>query len=147
VLTNLNLTEVVSNTMALLMSQAKAKNVSLIFNQKETVEILADRDQMTQVLMNLLINAIQILPNKGKIQVTLQDGMDNVALVVMDDGPGILAENQAQIFEPFFTQRAGGVGLGLAVVRQIVQVHKGDISYQTSPWGGAQFTITLPKAH
>ncbi len=146
VLTNLNLTEVVSNTIALLMSQAKVKNVSLIFNQKETVEILADRDQMTQVLMNLLINAIQILPNNGKIQVALQDTKGSVTLVVMDDGPGILAENQAQIFEPFFTQRAGGVGLGLAVVRQIVQAHKGDISYQTSPWGGAQFTITLPKA-
>lgn len=146
VLVNLNLTEVVSNTIALLLNQAKAKRISIIFNQTESIETLADKDQMTQVLMNLLMNAIQILPNNGKIQVNLQNNKDSVMLEVMDDGPGILTENQAQIFEPFFTQRAGGVGLGLAVVRQIVQAHKGDISYQTSPWHGAQFTITLPKA-
>lgn len=147
VLTTLNLTEVVANTIALLANQAKAKKINLIFNQNDAIEVIADRDQMTQVLMNLLMNAIQILPNNGRVQVNLQDSKDNVRLDVMDDGPGILAENQAQIFEPFFTQRAGGVGLGLAVVRQIVLAHKGDISYQTSPWNGAQFTITLPKAH
>ncbi len=147
VLTTLNLTEVVSSTIALLANQAKAKKVNLIFNQNDAIEALADRDQMTQVLMNLLMNAIQILPNNGRVQVNLQSSKDCVKLEVLDDGPGILAENQAQIFEPFFTQRAGGVGLGLAVVRQIVLAHKGDISYQASPWNGAQFTITLPKAH
>jgi two-component system sensor histidine kinase HydH len=109
------------------------------------VNVLADSDQMTQVLMNLLMNAIQILPSGGKIEVNLLDGMDDVVLMVLDDGPGILVENQAKVFEPFFTQRSGGVGLGLAVVQQIVQAHGGDISYQTSKYQGAQFTITLPK--
>ena len=96
--------------------------------------------------MNLLMNAIQILPSNGNIEVHLKDGVNHIVIDVMDDGPGILIENQAQIFEPFFTQRSGGVGLGLAVVRQIVQAHGGEISYQDSPQHGAQFTITLPKA-
>jgi signal transduction histidine kinase len=114
--------------------------------------LLADADQMTQVMMNLLMNALQILPNDGKIELRLQDekdadGNEMVMMDFSDDGPGISPENQAQIFEPFFTQRSGGVGLGLAVVRQIVQAHGGEISYQDSPQKGAQFTITLPKTN
>jgi signal transduction histidine kinase len=107
--------------------------------------VLADADQMTQVLMNLLMNAIQILPANGKIEVNLTENVDHIILDVLDNGPGIISENQAQIFEPFFTQRAGGVGLGLAVVKQIVETHGGEITYQTSAYGGAQFRICLPK--
>jgi len=142
---NVNLTFTVSNVIALLNSQAQLKDINILFIETEPVNILADADQMTQVVMNLLMNAIQILPSGGKIEVNLLDGQDDVVLCVLDDGPGILAENRAQIFEPFFTQRSGGVGLGLAVVQQIVQAHGGDIYYQTSKYQGAQFTITLPK--
>ncbi len=144
---NVNLTEIASNAVALLKSQAQTKNIRILFDTAKPVNLRADADQMTQVMMNLLMNAIQILPNGGKIEVSLQDEKEQVVIDFIDDGPGILAENQAQIFEPFFTQRSGGVGLGLAVVRQIVQAHGGEISYQTSPYNGAQFTMTLPKVH
>jgi two-component system, NtrC family, sensor histidine kinase HydH len=147
VLANFNLIEMISNAIALLTSQAKAKNVQLIFNQADAIEIVADKDQMTQVMMNLLMNAIQILPENGKVEVNVQNEKDFIQIEVLDDGAGISADNQAQIFEPFFTQRAGGVGLGLAVVRQIVQAHGGEITYQTSRYNGAQFTVTLPKAN
>ena len=103
-----------------------------------------DADQMTQVMMNLVMNAIQVLPEGGNIEVRLKQVGHQAVIEVMDDGEGISAEHQAQIFEPFFTKRAGGVGLGLAVVRQIVQAHGGEISYQTSQMNGAQFTIVLP---
>jgi two-component system, NtrC family, sensor histidine kinase HydH len=142
-----NLTEIAANAIALLKSQAQAKNIPIIFEKTKAIYLLADADQMTQVMMNLLMNALQILPNGGKIEMRLQDMKDEIVMDFIDDGPGISAENQAQIFEPFFTQRSGGVGLGLAVVRQIVQAHGGEISYQDSPQKGAQFTITLPKAH
>jgi two-component system, NtrC family, sensor histidine kinase HydH len=140
-----NLTEIATNAIALLKSQALLKNINIIFQPTKAVKLLADADQMTQVMMNLLMNAIQILPIGGKIELRLQDEKEQLVMDIMDDGPGILPENQAQIFEPFFTQRAGGVGLGLAVVRQIVQAHGGEISYQTSPYNGAQFRVTLPK--
>ena len=94
--------------------------------------------------MNLLQNAIQILPTGGQIQINALSDSNKILLTVADNGQGVSAENQAHIFEPFFTQRAGGVGLGLAVVRQIVQAHQGDIQYSASPLGGAQFTISLP---
>ncbi len=146
-LASFNLIEMISNVIALLSSQAKAKNVQLIFNPIDAIEIVADKDQMTQVMMNLLMNAIQVLPENGRVEVNVQNEKDFIQIEVLDDGAGISAENQAQIFEPFFTQRAGGVGLGLAVVRQIVQAHGGEITYQTSRYNGAQFTVTLPKAN
>jgi signal transduction histidine kinase len=145
--TKVNLTEIAANAIALLKSQAQVKNINIIFEQTKSVNLLADADQMTQVMMNLLMNALQILSKGGKIEVRFQDEKEQVLMDFMDDGPGILVENQAQIFEPFFTQRSGGVGLGLAVVRQIVQAHGGEISYQTSPYNGAQFRVSLPKTN
>lgn len=147
-LPNLNpvdLTRLLRHVMALLHSQAQAKSISLIFDETATVMMLADQDQMTQVLMNLLMNAIQILPTHGKVVLHLSETADQVTLTVEDDGPGIQVDNQAQVFEPFFTQRAGGVGLGLAVVRQIVQAHHGDIRYAPSQFGGAAFIMTFPR--
>jgi signal transduction histidine kinase len=149
-LTNVNLVDIVQNVIALLKSQAQQKEIQVLFTHVDKMPVLADADQMTQVLMNLLINAIQILPSKGIIEVHLTQNrgtekIDHIILDVLDNGPGIVSENQTQIFEPFFTQRAGGVGLGLAVVKQIVESHGGEINYQTSAYGGAQFRIRLPK--
>jgi two-component system, NtrC family, sensor histidine kinase HydH len=149
-LSPVNLVDIVRNVIALLKSQAQLKEIHITFSGFDTGEqaailALADADQMTQVLMNLLMNAIQVLPEQGNIAVHLAEASDHIALDVLDDGPGIMAENQAQIFEPFFTQRAGGVGLGLAMVKQLVEAHDGEIHYQASPMGGAQFCIRLPK--
>jgi len=145
-----SLVDIVLNVMALLKSQAQLKDITIMFPSSnepaaKPIQALADADQMTQVLMNLLMNAIQVLPEHGCIEVHLTETPEHIALDVLDDGPGIVTENQAQIFEPFFTQRAGGVGLGLAVVKQLVEAHGGGIYYQTSPFGGAQFCIRLPK--
>ncbi|OYZ11921.1 MAG: two-component sensor histidine kinase [Methylophilales bacterium 16-45-7] len=124
----IDLTQLIYRVIALLQSQAQAKQITLEFSQTEVMTVLADQDQMTQVLMNLLINAIQILPAQGKVALHLEKHTHNIKLTVVD----------------FFTQRAGGVGLGLAVVRQIVHAHRGDISYRNSVTGGAEFTIILP---
>ncbi len=143
--TEVNLTALISKTIAMLRNQANAKGITISFDeQTDNVSASVDSDQMTQVIMNLILNAIQVLPEKGKIEVHLKQVEHQAVIEVMDDGEGITLAHQADIFEPFFTKRAGGVGLGLAVVRQIVQAHGGDISYQTSPMQGAQFTITLP---
>ncbi len=140
-----NLTQLVENVVAMLDSQAQAKNITLVFDTQSTAVMASvDADQITQVLMNLVMNAIQVLAEDGNVIVRLTQ-VDHKAIVeVLDDGGGIALEHQAQIFEPFFTKRAGGVGLGLAVVRQIVHAHEGEISYQTSQMGGAQFTIAVP---
>ena len=140
----IDLTQLIYRVMALLQSQAQAKQISITFTETEVMTVWADQDQMTQVLMNLLMNAIQILPPQGKVILRLEKLENNMVLTVSDNGPGIRVSDQAQVFEPFFTQRAGGVGLGLAVVRQIVHSHRGEITYRNSVMGGAEFTMVLP---
>jgi two-component system, NtrC family, sensor histidine kinase HydH len=145
VFSQLNLTELIANTVAMLRNQAQAKQIDLTFDrQTPTVTAAVDADQMTQVMMNLIMNAIQVLPEGGHILIVLEHIGHQAVIRVEDDGEGISEEHQAQIFEPFFTKRAGGVGLGLAVVRQIVLAHGGEIHYQTSQMHGAQFTILIP---
>ncbi len=139
-----DLTGLMTQIVGMLRVQAQAKNIALNLVLSAPVTAEVDHDQITQVMMNIVLNAIQILPTNGKVMISLRQYLDIAEIQVADDGPGISDENQAYIFEPFFTQRAGGVGLGLAVVRQIVQAHGGDIRYSTSQFGGAQFTISLP---
>ncbi len=141
----IDLTQLVRHVIALLHNQAQAHHISVAFQPTTSIMTWADPDQMTQVLMNLLMNAIQILPAEGKVYIDVMQTAREVVLTVEDNGPGIQADHKMHLFEPFFSQRAGGVGLGLAVVRQIMQAHRGDIHYQTSQFGGAAFIITLPR--
>lgn len=145
VFTEINLTQLIRSVIAMLDSQAQVKKVSLELDaQSQVITASVDADQITQVIINLVMNAIQVLPENSHIIVLTKQINHQVVIEVMDDGDGIALEHQAKIFEPFFTKRAGGVGLGLAVVRQIVQAHNGEISYGTSEMGGAQFTIVIP---
>ena len=139
-----NLADLISKNASMLRGQAEQKNIALNLDLSQSVTAEIDHDQITQVMMNIVLNAIQILPVGGQIFIRLHQQQDAAMIEVADNGPGISDANQAHIFEPFFTQRAGGVGLGLAVVRQIVQAHGGDIRYSSSQFGGAQFTIALP---
>ncbi len=155
-----NLTQLVQQVLSMLKVQAEQKNILLVCTSVDAHNIECDAEQMMQVLLNLVLNAIQILPatnstlsNHGpdhvssRVEVSLHSDSNYIELTVADNGPGIAPEHQAQIFDPFFTQRKGGVGLGLAVVRQIVQAHQGDIQVQTSVLGGAAFVIRLPYRH
>ncbi len=104
-----------------------------------------DRDQMLQVLLNLLLNASQVLEHGGRVHLAIESHDNQLALLIDDDGPGIpLAERDA-IFEPFVSYRAGGIGLGLSVVREVVSMHGGTITAGASALGGARFTLLLPR--
>jgi two-component system, NtrC family, sensor histidine kinase HydH len=128
----------------MLQKQAQDKHIQLSLNAPEQVTIQVDQDQMTQIMLNLIVNAIQILPDHGQVTVSLFHDQHFAHLSVADNGPGVPPAQQGYLFEAFFTQRAGGVGLGLAVVKQIVEAHGGTITYSTSPWQGAQFNLALP---
>jgi signal transduction histidine kinase len=132
-------------TTAMLAAQARKKNIEIDCAQAaEGTVVECDEEQITQVLLNLLLNALQILPENRHIAVaTWLDGEDAV-LEVADDGPGIPAALRERVFDPFFTQRAGGVGLGLVIVRQIVAAHGGEIGVFESKSGGALFHVRLP---
>jgi two-component system, NtrC family, sensor histidine kinase HydH len=140
-----DINDLIRHAVGLLGAQAKAKNITINFTPNHVGLMKLDTDLITQVIMNLTLNALQILPNDGHIKIDLTSQEAGVMLCISDNGPGVAPEHQAHIFEPFFTQRAGGVGLGLAIVQQIVQTHSGTISYSTSEQNGAKFSIYLPR--
>jgi signal transduction histidine kinase len=110
-------------------------------------EIVADESQLRQALINLVRNAKEAMAGGGRllVEVGKVDG-GQVRLALADSGPGIPPENLTQIFEPFFSTKAKGTGLGLALVQQIVSEHGGRIEVDCPPGGGTRFTILLPVA-
>ena len=134
------------HALALLKVEAEKKNIQLHFDAHAMPELILNIDvaQMTQVVLNLLMNAIQILPEGGQVWVTISRMQTHAQISVADDGPGISEDKRNHVFDPFFSQRAGGIGLGLAIVRQIVYAHFGEIFVQESPQHGAEFIIRLP---
>ncbi len=107
-----------------------------------------DETQFKQAVMNLLVNARQVLRSGGSVAVRTAAGSGGDVLVeVQDDGPGIPPENREKIFEVFYSNRGGGTGLGLPIARQIVERHGGTIEVDDAPGGGTVFRIRLPRRH
>jgi C4-dicarboxylate-specific signal transduction histidine kinase len=113
-------------------------------------QIMADRTQLQQVILNLIKNAIEAMAD-GRIAVktlrlvTTQDGNSVVSLSVQDSGPGINPENGTQVFDPFFTTKSSGTGLGLSISRKIITDHGGDLRLTKTSSNGCTFEITLPS--
>lgn len=117
--------------------------------QHELPPVVVDRAALTGVLVNLLVNAQQAIdasgPGAHQIRVTLTPTPSGARLCVEDSGPGVPEDHQPFVFEPFFTRnKEGGLGLGLAICRDVVRSHHGQITVDASDLGGAAFTITLP---
>ena len=106
--------------------------------------VLMDTDQMTQVFLNLLINAVEAAGKGGRIHVGYDvDESGRPVVVVQDSGPGIERENLDKIFDPFFSTKKKGTGLGLAIVKSIIEGHGGEIEVDSEPGKGTRFLITL----
>jgi signal transduction histidine kinase len=110
-------------------------------------QIEADNQLLRQVLFNLMLNAIQAVPEGGRIEVALvrEEGTDRARLEVRDDGPGVPPELRAEIFKPYVTMHQNGTGLGLAIVHQIVSAHGWDIECTANEPQGAAFVIRHVK--
>ena len=108
------------------------------------VIVQADPDQFHQVLTNLLLNAAESLEGPGRIAVRTHAEGEFILMRIDDDGPGVPEEDRHRIFDPFYTTKAEGTGLGLSIVYQLVSEHRGTITVETSPFGGARFTVRLP---
>jgi nitrogen fixation/metabolism regulation signal transduction histidine kinase len=108
--------------------------------------IMADKELMLRVFNNLIKNAIQAIPmnNAGLIEIQLKEEDKKVVIAVRDNGMGISEEMKDKIFVPNFTTKSTGTGLGLAMVKQIIESHDGQISFESEP-GNTIFTIRLPK--
>jgi signal transduction histidine kinase len=140
------LTPVVRRALDFVERQAHEKGIT-IHRMLTTDQRLARCDpvQIYQVVLNLIVNALQILPPGGEITVrTLPPRNGRVSCEVSDNGPGIAPELQERIFTPFFTMREGGTGLGLALVQRIVQAHQGTVAVESEVGRGTTFRVELP---
>jgi two-component system sensor histidine kinase PilS (NtrC family) len=124
-------------------SQCDRRKQTPIQMDLASVEVDVDSGQFRQVLWNLLNNADQACDGQGQIRIDLRAEAADVLIEVQDDGPGIEAELRGRVFEPFFTTREQGTGLGLAVVAQIVEAHHGNINLICPESGGSRFIIRI----
>ena len=106
----------------------------------------ADPSQLTQVLVNLVVNSVQSMPEGGSLHIKTIHSGDKVFLILEDSGHGMTEEVMEQIFNPFFTTKdiGQGTGLGLSVVHGIITSHKGTISVESEVGKGSRFEISLP---
>lgn len=148
VLTLIDLHETIDAVVELLSQKAAEKTIAIdTALEADHSEIEADREQISQVLINLLLNAIQILPPGGQIRIGTRETARGLALEIADSGPGIPPEDRQRVFEPFVSGRDGGFGLGLSIVHQILEQHHAEIEVTDSALGGALFRIFLPNQH
>jgi C4-dicarboxylate-specific signal transduction histidine kinase len=147
----IDLHAVVDETLALLAHDMIARQVSATVNQS-TRPCVVDGDQvlLQQVLVNLVINAMDAMvetpPGRRHVTISSDVRADDVALSVRDTGPGLPAQLLDTLFTPFVTTKARGLGIGLTIVRSIVDAHGGTIVASNNPEGGATFTITLRRS-
>ncbi|RKG85483.1 ATP-binding protein [Corallococcus terminator] len=126
---------------------APPEGIQLLPALQTGVVARADRDQLTQVLVNLVKNAEEAMTGKGgSLRVRVKGTDADAVIEVEDDGPGIPAEHRARIFEPYFTTKDGGTGLGLAIAARILQEHGGRLEVGGEPGQGARFSVVLPRA-
>lgn len=109
-------------------------------------EVWADRDLLKQAVLNLVLNAVDAMPNGGELRLDLRRRGELAEISVSDTGKGIAPENRQKIFQLFFTTRPGGSGIGLATTFRIVQLHNGSIDFQSEAGRGTTFRIELPLA-
>jgi nitrogen fixation/metabolism regulation signal transduction histidine kinase len=139
-----NLSELAEQTLSLY--GMPREGVEIQTEIARNVWVRADRDQLTQVLLNLLKNAEEALAATGRISVRVKAADGHALLEVADTGAGIRTEDRARIFEPYFTTKERGSGLGLAIAQRISQEHGGQLEVESEAGRGAVFTLALPCA-
>jgi two-component system sensor histidine kinase HydH len=139
--------EMVDHALALLRNEAEARGIQIRVEGDAGLQQL-DPDQMTQAMLNVLLNAVEAMERGGQLQVTLRRSEEarGWSLEIRDTGPGIPQEDLPRLFDPFFTTKKEGTGLGLAIVHRIVENHGGLIDVQSELGKGTRFTLRFGQA-
>jgi len=149
-LTRFSLNDLIRKITELLKLEIKKKQIKFSLELSPDIsQIQADEDQVRQVLMNVVINAIQAIPKKGEIKIktekTLLKGESAVKLIIKDSGIGITEKDFNQIFDPFFSTKEQGSGLGLSIVYKLIEAHQGEIKVESKEGKGTKLVIFLPQ--
>jgi len=145
-LTPVEIGSVLEETFEILAHKAKLQDVEVAWHIEAGLPpVQADPDQMKQVFLNLMLNAIQAMPRGGRLSIRAARSANSVRVDIADTGCGIAAQNISKLFTPFFTtkEKGEGVGLGLAMAYGIVKHHGGDILVSSSPGEGTTFSVVL----
>jgi len=140
-----DLNTTVEHAVMLARQQAMSRPIEIVLKKNAALpEVEHDSDQIHQVLLNLLLNALQAIDGPGQIVVGLEARDRAAAILVSDTGRGILPEHLPNIFRPFYTTKGNGTGLGLSLARRIVEEHQGHISVTSEAGKGSRFEVWLP---
>jgi signal transduction histidine kinase len=141
-----NLHRLVDDVLSSLAPQFAAQSIRPLNASSADAHLTADRQMIRRALLNLVLNAVDAMPDGGDIEIRFDCGAEGVELQVADTGSGLSEETLARAFEPFFTTKSRGTGLGLAIVYRIAEVHGGQVLAQNRLPHGAVFTVQLPPA-
>lgn len=139
-----DINQILEQTINLISGEVKEQNVVLNKELSSLLPIQADGKQMKQVFLNLFLNAIQAMPEGGKLRIKTDLKGQSIRIEIQDEGMGIPEEIKDKLFGPFFTTKEEGIGLGLSIVKRIIDDHKGSIKVRNSHPKGTIFTIDLP---
>jgi len=142
-----DLRELVNHSLRLIETDANIKGIRVQSHiAADLPPILMDGDRISQVLLNLYLNAIQAMKKGGvlEIDVTRNEDARETSIAVSDTGPGMTADDQERIFDPYFTTKSNGTGLGLAIVHKIMEAHGGDVVVKSIPGQGTTVVLVLP---
>ena len=141
----INVNAIVKKTALLVEMDLEAQNISLDLKLADTLpKIEADDDKLNQVFLNLFLNGIQAMDSGGILTIRSHLKGKNVAVVVEDTGGGIEGENLQKVFDPYFTTKRDGTGLGLALSAKIIEEHEGEIVIASQPGEGTRVEVVLP---
>ena len=140
--------KLVSETMSLVRPQADEQGVTITVEEPgQPAEVVGDRERLKSCLSNIAINALQAMPNGGRLATRVAQSNGYIEIDVSDTGIGISEESLAKVFEPYFSTKQAGFGLGLAVTRKIVEEHHGSIEVKSQVNQGTTFIVRLPAAN
>ncbi len=136
----------VDDSVKLIEQVAAEKNIEISATQEPLGNFALDSDKIKQVLLNLYLNAVEAMPDGGRLDVLfdLSSGRDRLDISVTDTGVGISRENLANIYDPYYTTKQSGTGLGLAVVHNIIEAHGGKMSVESEQGKGSRFSLSIP---
>ncbi|MBL0226660.1 MAG: histidine kinase [Geobacteraceae bacterium] len=141
-----DLSALLGDCVTLLKGEADAQQVAIVLESDHDIRIPADSYRIMQLVLNLMKNGIQAMPDGGVLSLKLRSGAQHALITVSDSGAGIPPEHLGHIFEPFWTSKASGTGLGLALCRKISEEHGGSLTVENRVGGGTSFTAAFPLA-
>lgn len=137
----------IDELQASLAPQLAAQSIELWNDISHQLAVTADRDMLRRAVLNVSLNALDAMPEGGRLTIRGWQERQSILLEIADTGPGLSEEACRRAFEPFYTTKPTGTGLGLAIVYRMAQAHGGDVTVRNSPQGGAAFTIRLPDLY